>query len=370
MEMKMCVPCMFGLEGLAGDELKRLGAADVDVRNGTVRFSGDMNTLAAVSIGLSVAERVLILLGEFPANSFEELFQGVKACALEDFIGRTDAFPVKGHSLNSKLKSIPDCQSIIKKAAVERLKQHYHVDWFEETGSLHQIQFSIMNDVASIYLDTSGLGLHKRGYRKTAGEAPIKETLAAGIVTLARVRPNSVVYDPMCGSGTLLIEAAYNAMRIAPGLGRSYACEKWGQEYADAFKLRREQAAARVNREAAFEAWGADIDTECIGLARDNIKKAGVSGRVRVNPGDMAMFAPTKPGIVVCNPPYGERLMDVKRARELYKLLGQRCLREDLSVCVISPDDEFEEHFGRKADKRRKLYNGMLRCQLFMYFSR
>ncbi|MEG0615117.1 MAG: THUMP domain-containing protein, partial [Oscillospiraceae bacterium] len=203
-KLKLSCPCHFGLESVLSFEVKKIGGEDIVVSDGKVTFTGDYSVLARANISLSTAERVLVVLNEFHAATFEELFQGVKAIPLEDYIGKNDIFPVKGYSLNSTLHSVPDCQSIIKKAAVERLKAKYHVDWFQETGELYQIQFSILKDTATIFLDTSGAGLHKRGYRQNANTAPIKETLAAGIVDLARVKSNSVICDPFCGSGTFL----------------------------------------------------------------------------------------------------------------------------------------------------------------------
>ena len=227
-KLTFIAPCHFGLESVLAGELKRMDAQEVKADNGKVEFSGDFNILVRANICLRTAERVLIKLGEFTATSFEELFQGVKAIPLEDFIGKRDAFPVKGWSLNSKLYSVPDCQSIIKKACVERLKSHYKQDWFSETGSLHQIQFSILKDKVTIMLDTSGVGLHKRGYRQNSNDAPIKETLAAGIVDLARVKHYSMVCDPFCGSGTFLIESAMKAFNIPPGLRRKFISQDWG----------------------------------------------------------------------------------------------------------------------------------------------
>lgn len=226
-KLKYLCPCLFGLESVLSGEIKRLGGEDVQVSDGKVTFYGDFSLLARANLNLRTAERVLVVLGHFAVQSFEDLFQGVKALPLENFIGEKDRFPVKGWSLNSKLASVPDCQAIIKKAAVERLKEKYGISWFEESGSLFQIQFSILKNEATVMLDTTGAGLHKRGYRRDSNEAPIKETLAAGIIDLARVRPDSIFYDPFCGSGTFLIEAAAKALNIAPGINRRFAAEKW-----------------------------------------------------------------------------------------------------------------------------------------------
>ena len=284
---------------------------------------------------LSTAERVLIELIEFKATSFEELFQGVKAIELERYIGKDDAFPVKGNSLDSALHSIPDCQSIIKKAAVERLKSKYGINWFEESGAVVQIKFNIRKDVVSIYLDTSGVGLHKRGYRRNSNAAPIKETLAAGIIDLARVRPDSIVCDPFCGSGTLLIESALKALKIAPGLNRRFAAEKWSCFDDRIWREERTRAIDNVDKSAEFHGIG---------------------------------FQP-EDSIVICNPPYGERLLELREAEDIYRKMG-RVLGKGGSrqSYIISPHEEFEKFFGSQARKRRKLYNGMIKCQLYMYF--
>ena len=220
-----CVPCLFGLEGIAGDELRRLNLEDVRVENGRVLFSGDESALARASIGLRTGERILIRLADFPAKTFEELFQGVYNTPLEDFIPKEGTFPVKGHCLNSQLMSVPDCQAIIKKAASKRLGERYGVAWLPETGAKYQLQFSLMNDRAQLYLDTTGPGLHKRGYRAVGNDAPLRETLAAAMVLLTRYRGREFLWDPFCGSGTIVIEAALIARNQAPGLRRRFAAE-------------------------------------------------------------------------------------------------------------------------------------------------
>ena len=225
--IKMAAPCLFGLESVLSGELKRIGAKNIEATDGKVTFTGDWNMLAKTNLWLRTAERVLIVLDSFRAETFEELFQGVFKIPFEEYLGKDDAFPVKGWSLNSQLASVPDCQSIIKRAAVKRMEQHYHQIWFAETGAVHQIQFSIRKNIVTIFLDTSGAGLHKRGYRQTSLLAPIKETLAAGIVDFTRLYDDSVICDPFCGSGTLLIEAVLKGMNIAPGINRRFAAEKW-----------------------------------------------------------------------------------------------------------------------------------------------
>lgn len=363
-------PCLLGVEGFVAQELRDLGLENVQAENGRVLFSGTPEAMIKANIGSRYSERVEILLARFEARSFEELFQGVRALPWEDWIGSEDAFPVRGRSLSSKLASIPDCQRIIKKAVVERLKRTYRVDWFKETGPVRQIQFLIMKDTVSVMLDTTGPALHKRGYRKSSAEAPIRETLAAAMVKAARVRSDGTFYDPFCGSGTLLIEAAMTACHIAPGMARRFSAENWGVVPASAWQREREAARAAVLRDATFQAFGSDIDGAAVALALDNARKAGVISKIRVERADIADFRQeTEYGCVVTNPPYGERLLDIQTAQGLYRTMGKVFQpKHGWSFTIISPDEEFESCFGRRADKRRKLYNGMLKCQLYQYF--
>lgn len=365
-------PCLFGLEKTVVYEAKKIGGENVKAENGSVTFEGTWRHIALANIHFRCAERVLILVGQFNAKSFEELFQGVKALHWRDFIGKKDAFPVKGWSMNSQLHSVPDCQAIIKKAVVENLKESYELPWFEETGVKYQIQFGILKDNVKVMIDTSGVGLHKRGYRRESTEAPIKETLAAGIVDLARIRHDSVVYDPMCGSGTLLIEAAMKAFNIAPGLNRRFAAEQFPQIDKTIWEEVRKDALNDIKKDATFKAYGFDIDKNAVELTLANAKKAGVGKKIIASEGELSNFVPKiQNGIVLTNPPYGERLLDKKQAEQIYKTLGHIGRNHrDLSWYIISPDERFEGFFGKKADKRRKLYNGMIKCQLYMYFNK
>lgn len=372
--IRYCSPCHFGLESVLKFELTRLGAADITATNGKVSFSGDLSLLARANIGLTVAERVLIELATFSVKAqrgktaFDPLFDGVMQIPLERFIGKDDAFPVKGSSLNSHLTSIPACQSIVKKAAVKRLQRAYHTQSLPETGSVHQLQFNIMHDVCTVYLDTSGYGLHKRGWRQHANAAPIRETLAAGILDISRVRYDTQLCDPFCGSGTLLIEGACRAMRIAPGLRRRFAAERWGSIPAKIWAEAREEAKSLIQRDVPFTAVGYDNDPEAIALTLENARKAGVADKIIVKQADIQDFRSVSGQTIVCNPPYGERMLDVEQAQSLYRVMG-KVFSNDCACSVISPDAEFEKHFGRTANKRRKLYNGMLQCQLYQYFA-
>lgn len=367
--IRMCIPCHFGLESVLAYEIKKIGGENLTTRDGKISFDGDFSVLAKANLWVATGERVLIELGSFTAKSFEELFNGVEKLPLEDYIGKFDAFPVKGYSLNSQLHSVPDCQKIIKKACVKRLGRVYGISYFEETSAKHQIQFSIQKDLVSIYLDTTGQGLHKRGYRRNSNDAPIKETLAAGIVDLARVRSNTVVADPMCGSGTFLIESAYKALNVAPGLRRNFAAQKWDQIPEQIWRDCRSEAMDLIDRQGTFAGYGFDVDDMAVLLTRDNAKKAGVGSKLTVKQQDISKFKQIENSVTFCNPPYGERMLELKEAEELYKRLGDRLSPSRENPCyIISPHEDFEMFFGKKADKKRKLYNGMIKCCLYMYF--
>ena len=370
MKINFVIPCLLGVEGIIADELRSLEAEDVRAENGRVLFSGDENLLARVNICSHFAERVQILVGSFKATTFEELFQGTKNLPWEQWILKDDAFPVKGYSLNSKLFSVSDCQAIIKKAVVERLKEKYKISWFEETGAIHQIQFSIMKDVVTVFIDTSGVGLHKRGYRPVSNSAPIKETLAAAMADLARLRHYHTLYDVCCGSGTILIEGAMKALNIAPGLKRSFISERFENIDSKFWQQERMRAADLVIQDADFMAYGSDIDFHALEIARENARRAGVGMKIDLSKRDLKDFVrKSEKGTVICNPPYGERMLDIKAAEDIYKTMGKIFTPDrGWAYYIISPDEEFEKVFGRKADRRRKLYNGMIKCQLYMYY--
>ena len=363
-----CVPCLFGLEGIAGDELRRLNLEDVRVENGRVLFSGDESALARASIGLRTGERILIRLADFPAKTFEELFQGVYNTPLEDFIPKEGTFPVKGHCLNSQLMSVPDCQAIIKKAASKRLWERYGVAWLPETGAKYQLQFSLMNDRAQLYLDTTGPGLHKRGYRAVGNDAPLRETLAAAMVLLTRYRGREFLWDPFCGSGTIVIEAALIARNQAPGLRRRFAAEAFAWSDSQVWNRAREEARDKEFR-GEYRILGSDNDPKCVSLSMANARKAGVGELIRFQDGDATKLPlPAQEGILICNPPYGERMMEQQSAQRLYAALGRHLKFADgWKKYIITSEPEFEHYFGARADKKRKLYNGMIKCDYYMY---
>lgn len=369
MNYKMCVPCLLGLEGPIADELKRMDMQNVASENGRVYFTGDESSIARANIRLRIGERVLIELGRFTAKTFDELFEGTKALPWESILPADAAFPVKGYSLNSALFSVSDCQKIIKKAVVERLKKVYHVEWFQETGALYQIQFSIMKDSVSLCIDTSGNGLHKRGYRPAHNAAPLKETMAAAMVNLSRFRGRDEFVDPFCGSGTIPIEAALIAKNRAPGLDRGFTAMSWKSIDRRIWEDERELARSREFN-GDYRILGTDIDPKALELAKENARRAGVDDIVRFELADAREFnRQTERGVIVTNPPYGERIMEKQEAEGLYRDFGKALSNcPNWQLYLLSSHTEFERTFGRIADKKRKLYNGMIKCELFMYF--
>ena len=365
----MAVPCLFGLEGLVGDELRRMGMEDVRVEDRRVFFTGGAAELARANIGLRMGERVMILLARFPARSFEELYQGVKVIPLERFVPREGAFPVKGYSLDSQLHSVPDCQSIVKKAAVDHLGAHYGLTWLPETGETYQLRFSIMKDLCEVFLDSSGVSLHKRGYRAMGNEAPLHETMAAAMVNLARYRGRDFFWDPFCGSGTIVIEAALAALNRAPGLARKFAAQSWSCIPEDIWTQAREAARAAEFR-GEYRILGTDIDSGSLAIAIANAKKAGVSKYIEFREADATRESlPCDCGVIVCNPPYGERMLEQRSAQQLMRQFGRHLRFADgWKKYIISSEPEFEHYFGKQATKKRKLYNGRLQCNVYMYF--
>lgn len=365
----MVAPCFFGTESTLNFEVKRLGAQNIQVTDGRVAFQGGADVIAAANLNLRTAERVLLLLATYKATTFDELFDGCYNIAWEDLLPANAAFPVKGSNLSSQLSSVPACQSIVKKAIVKRLMHGHKVGTLPEDGTLYKVRFALRKDTVEIYLDTSGDGLHKRGYRKNATLAPIKETLAAAIADLGRVRRDSLVQDPFCGSGTLVIEAAQKALNLAPGLRRRFAAEHFDFVPADIWAEQRQKGLDEVRKDAAFEGIGYDIDPAAVALANANAKLAGVGDRCRFEVADVREFRALDNATVLTNPPYGERLGDASEAASLARTLGQVWQAHPAQgLYAITADAEFEQHFGKKAARRRKIYNGMIPCQLYMYF--
>ncbi len=367
--MTLTVPCLFGLESLVADEMRRLQLADVRAENGRVHCRGTLADIARLNINLRCGARVLLELGSFPAPTFDALFEGVRALAWEDYIPLDGEFPVKGYTLNSQLHSVPACQAIVKKAAARRLGQAYGLETLPESGSRYQIQFAIIKDRASLYLDTSGDGLYKRGYRARNMGAPLKETLAAALVTLSRYRGKDPFCDPFCGSGTIPIEAALIAKNRAPGLDRSFSAQRW-KNMSSSLWLDAAQEAMDKEFHGQYDIWGGDIDPAAVELAQHNARLAGVEDCIRFETADAGKFhRDSEYGQLVTNPPYGERLLEKKEAEALYRAFGAalRDLPPKWRVLILSSHTEFERCFGRTADKKRKLYNGMIKCDVFMY---
>lgn len=365
---KIMVTTTFGIEAITAKELKALGYEDLTVENGKIVFEGDEMDVAICNIHLRTAERVFIQMAEFKAVTFEELFQGTKAVDWDRLIPKDGKMHIIGKSVKSTLHSVPDCQSIVKKAVVEKMKERYHTDWFSEDGPVYKIEVALLKDVVTLAIDTSGTGLHKRGYRENAGAAPLKETLAAALVLIAKYDGKELLLDPFCGSGTIPIEAALIAKNIAPGINRGFVSETWPSFDSDIWNQVREGARAAVHKnEITIEA--SDIDGRVIRTARSNARKAGVEDCIHFQTMDMAnVSSKKKNGIIITNPPYGERLMEKDDMKQLYSTFSRVYSNlEGWSCNVLTSYDEFQRTFGRKADKNRKLYNGRIQCYYYMY---
>ena len=370
--MKWIASAAFGMEGLTGRDLKRLGAEDVRVLNvGGAEFSGTLESAMKANLWLRCADHISLVVGEFPARSFEELFEGIRRIEWADYLARDSAFPVCARCVKSVLMSQTDTQKIVKKAVVEKLKGAYGVSWFEETGATVQIDVSIRGDVATVSLDASGEPLSRRGYRTWNGEAPLRETLAAALILTSGWHPWQPLYDPCCGTGTLLIEAAFIALNRAPGLRRPFAMEKWPFADASALERVRREAQSRSDegQQREIRIAGSDIDPEAIELARRHIRQAGLGGRIEVEVMDMRdVVLKGEPGAIVANPPYGERIGDRRVAHVVARQLGELSRRcPGWNVYAFSADMGFEREFGRRADRRRRFYNGRIECEYHMF---
>ncbi len=361
--------CLFGLESLLGEEIEALGYERTETIDGRVTFKGDMAAIARCNINLRFAERLYIKMWSFRASTFAELFDGTNALPWEMWIAEDDAFPVKGHSIKSALTSIPDCQSIVKKAIVNRLSSEYGISWFKEEGVKYQVEFFILKDIATLMIDTSGIALHKRGYRPAAGAAPLRETLAAAMVKLSRPREEVLLWDPFCGSGTIAIEAAMMMTGTAPGLGRSFAAEEFYDIPEKIWKDAREEAES-FKHPSDFEVYASDIDPAMVNLARQNIRRADMGAHIKCFERDATQIVKAeRRATIVCNPPYGERLSDIAEVEKLYRDMG-RCFSKlaPWQIYILTSVPEFERMYGKRADKIRTLYNGMIKCGYFQYF--
>lgn len=371
MTYQLVATCLFGLEKLLGEEIDALGLKRTLTMDGRVFFEGEEKDVPRANIFLRCAERIFILVGKFPAGSFSELFDGTKALPWENFVGKYDAFPVKGHAIRSKLFSLPDCQSIVKKAIVEHLSEKYGSKWFaENSGVKYQIEFFIFKDTAHLMIDTTGTALHKRGYRPEAGVAPIRETLAAAIALTARPREDTLMWDPFCGSGTLVIEAAMIATGRAPGMGRGFAAESFPAIPKRLWAEARAEAEGKILHDSKFEAFASDTDEDMLDLVYENATRAGVEEHLNIFSADAReIVKPDRRGTILCNPPYGERMMEQKEVRDLYATIGKTFATfTPWQIYVITSCPDFERLFGRRADKTKRLYNGMIPCTLYEFF--
>ncbi|KUF29279.1 class I SAM-dependent RNA methyltransferase [Lysinibacillus sp. F5] len=359
-----------GLESIVAQEVKALGY-ETTVENGKVYFEGDETAIARTNLWLRVADRVKIVVGQFPAKSFEQLFESVKALPWEKYLPVDAAFPISGKSVKSKLFSVPDCQAITKKAIVERMKQHYkRLGFLDESGATYKIEVSILKDVATLTIDTSGAGLHKRGYRQAQGEAPLKETLAAALVQISKWNPNRPFVDPFCGSGTITLEAAMFGQNIAPGYNREFISEDWPWMKAAIWDQVRDEAESLANYDQPLEIIGSDIDHRMVSIAQENAIEAGFGELITFKQMQARDFTTQlTDGVMIGNPPYGERIGDVEVVEQVIRDVGKVMKNyPSWSVYMLSSMKNFEELYGRQATKKRKLFNGFIETNYYQFW--
>lgn len=361
-----------GLEALVAKEVRALGY-DCQVDNGKITFKGDEYAIARSNLWLRTADRVKLKIGEFKALTFDELFEKTKALPWEQFLPEDAEFPVIGKSVKSKLFSVSDCQAIVKKAIVERMKKHYKREsWFEESGALYRIEVSLLKDIATITLDTSGTGLHKRGYRAAQGAAPLKETLAAALVMLTNWQPERPFIDPFCGSGTIPIEAALIGQNIAPGFNREFVSERWNFIPDKVWEEARNEAEDLARYEQSFDIIGSDIDHRMVKIAQENSFEAGFADIIQFKQMQVKDISVKKDyGVIVGNPPYGERLGEKEAVENMYREMGHAFSKLDTwSIYILTSNEEFETFYGKPATKKRKLFNGFIRTDLYQYWGK
>jgi putative N6-adenine-specific DNA methylase len=369
-KVELIATATFGLEAVVAEEVRNLGYQDVKVDNGKVTFTADLSAIARANLWLRTADRVRLKIGEFVATTFDELFEKTKALPWADWIPEDAAFPVEGKSVKSTLFSVSDCQAIVKKAVVESMKKRYKREWFEESGPMYKIEVALLKDVATLTIDTSGPGLHKRGYRGLIGTAPLKETMAAAMILLSRWKPDRVLMDPFCGSGTIPIEAALIGQNIAPGMNREFVSESWPVIPKTVWREARAETHDLAQYGRKLEIIGTDIDDDVLRVARRNAQEAGVDDQIHFQRMDVRdVRTKRKYGYLICNPPYGERIGDGKSVARLYRDMGQVFSALDTwSFYILTSDEEFEKHFGRTASKKRKLYNGNIKVDYYQFF--
>ena len=369
-EIELIATSTFGLETVVKREVQNLGYDNISVENGKVNFTGGISAIPKANLWLRTADRILLKMGEFKVISFEELFEQTKSLSWENWITKDAKFTVVGKSVNSKLYSVSDCQSIVKKAVVEKLKTIYNTEWFEETGPSYTIQVSILKDIATLTIDTSGEGLHKRGYREKALEAPLKETLAAAMIQLSFWNKDRILVDTFCGSGTIPIEAAMIGKNIAPGLQRNFASEEWPQIGERLWKEERVNALKAINQDINLKIYAYDIDEKAVEIAKNNAFEAGVDDCIDFTVKDIRKLDfDGEYGVIISNPPYGERLGDEEKVKRLYSTMGQKFNKLNTwSKYILTSFEEFEKYYKKEADKKRKLYNGRLKVNYYQYF--
>ncbi|WP_342668694.1 class I SAM-dependent RNA methyltransferase [endosymbiont 'TC1' of Trimyema compressum] len=368
MEFNLIATATFGLEAIVKREVEELGYPITETFNGGVLFKGGGEAIKKCNLYLRSADRVLICVNKFKAYSFEELFDNTYSIPWEDFIPNKATFPVVGKSIKSLLHSVPNCQKMVKKAIATRLGEYYKTNWIEETGPLYKIEVTLLKDEVILTIDTTGPGLHKRGYRNLTGYAPLKETLAAALVDLSYYSQDRFLYDPFCGTGTILIEAAMKVLNIPPGLNRSFVCETWENlGTGDFAKIREEGRDSILNEE--LNIFGSDVDGSQLSLARAHIENAGLEGKIHVQKLDVKEFKSSKKyGIIIANPPYGERMGSAESVQPLYKYMGGFYEEHPTWSCYfLTAYKDFEKVFGQKASRRRKLYNGKIECTYYQY---
>ncbi len=368
--MQLIATCAFGLESVLSNEIKKLGYTIIKTENGKITFEGDFTAIARCNLWLRTADRVLIRVGEFEARSFEQLFEQTRSMNWEHLLPEDACFPVDGKSVRSQLFSVSDCQAIVKKAIVEKMKSKYPVKWFQETGALYRIQVSLLNDMATLTIDTSGAGLHKRGYRQLSAEAPLKETLAAALISISRWKPDRPLIDPFCGSGTIPVEAALIGRNIAPGLQRNFTAETWPGFPKNIWHSAREEAHNLIIPNQPLGIFGFDIDGSVLNMARYHAKLTGLGNSIYFQQQEFnKLRSKYKYGYLITNPPYGERLGDQDEIKALYAEMPEVFSRLDTwSFYILSAFPYVEKIIGRPANRRRKLYNGRLLCQYYQYF--
>jgi putative N6-adenine-specific DNA methylase len=368
-KLELIATAAFGLEAVVARELKELGYHDMMVENGRVTFRGDEEAICRTNLWLRSADRILLKMGEFTATSFEELFEQTKSLPWPDWLPENAEFPVDGKSIKSKLFSISDCQAIAKKAIVEKMKQKYGRSWFDEDGPLYKVEVALLKDRATLTIDTSGPGLHKRGYRKLTAAAPLRETLAAALILLSKWSADRPLADPFCGSGTIPIEAALIGLNIAPGINRTFAGEGWPNIPAPLWHQARVEARSKIADDRTLRIFATDIDEEVLSLARYHARQAGVQSHIHFQRQPFADFRSRFDyGFMICNPPYGERMGEISESESIYRemkaVLGRM---STWSLFLLTSYLGFESILGRKADKKRKLYNGRIQCNLYQY---